>query len=81
MAGAVHLGDLQRQGVSVVWVACSRCDRKGRYRVTALIERFGAGCVLPDVGVGLSADCPKHQALLFERCSVYFSETTPKETN
>ena len=79
MAGAVSLDDLRRRGVSVVWVACRRCNRKGRYRLGTLITQFGAECVMPDVGVRLSADCPKRSALLFERCRVYFSETAPEE--
>ena len=79
MAGAVSLDDLRRRGVSVVWVACRGCERKGRYRRGTLITRFGAECVVPDVGVRLSADCPKCSALLFERCRVFFPETTPEE--
>ncbi|MEW6256565.1 MAG: hypothetical protein AB1592_11460 [Pseudomonadota bacterium] len=43
-----------------VWVklACSKCGRRGRYRLVTLVERFGADARMVTVRERLSADCP-----------------------
>jgi hypothetical protein len=54
-------------------VACSRCDRRGRYSVAKLIERYG-----PDTGVRLmvpelTATCAKRDSpAIYERCDIWF---------
>ena len=42
----------------VVYVSCSRCDRRSAYRRSSLMTAFGAGASLPDVLAGL-ANCPR----------------------
>jgi hypothetical protein len=39
---------------------CSKCDRRGRYRMSTLIERYGADFAGPDLRDKLSADRPNN---------------------
>ncbi len=55
-------------------VRCSKCDRRGRYRIATLIERYGADFAGPDLRDRLSADCAKHGAAEYERCDLYFPD-------
>jgi hypothetical protein len=52
--------------LTVVNVRCTKCDRRGRYRISTLIERYGADFAGPDLRDKLSADCEKHDAADFE---------------
>ncbi len=52
--------------LDMVEVRCSKFDRRGRYRITTLIERYGADFAGPDLRDKLSADCEKHDAADFE---------------
>ncbi len=52
----------------IVRIACTRCPRKGQYRLVRLAERFGADARLTDVLSKLSASCPhadtaRHQSV------------------
>lgn len=40
-----------------VRVACSKCPRKGAYRLARLAERYGASITMPAVLSHLAADC------------------------
>ncbi len=42
-------GSLAFTPVTFVRLACERCGRKGQYRKSALIARFGADIALPDL--------------------------------
>ena len=53
---------------------CSKCDRRGRYRMSTLIERYGADFAGPDLWDKLSTDCEKHAAAEYERCDLYFPD-------
>jgi hypothetical protein len=44
-------------------VACSRCDRVGRYQVDTPIARHGAYFGIPTLLRKLSADCPKRKSI------------------
>jgi hypothetical protein len=48
---------------AVLAVACSRCDRAGRYSLDTLIARHGPGFGIPALRRLLSDDCPKRQSL------------------
>ena len=48
--------------------------RRGRYRITTLIERYGADFAGPDLRDKLSTNCEKHAAAEYERCDLYFSD-------
>ncbi len=55
-------------------VRCMKCDRRGRYRMATLIERYGADFAGPDLRDRLSVDCEKHGAAEYERCDLYFPD-------
>ncbi len=55
-------------------VRCTKCDRRGRYRITTLIERYGADFAGPDLRDKLSVDCERHDAAEYERCDLYFPD-------
>ena len=44
----------------VVRIACSKCSRKGRYRLARLADKYGAEATMPAVLAQLAADC-KHR--------------------
>lgn len=56
--GAVTLSEIVRVHSSLD-VRCKRCERQGRYRVSTLIERFGAGAGLPEVASALEEGCAR----------------------
>ena len=60
--------------LDMVEVRCTKCDRRGRYRITTLIERYGADFAGPDLRDKLSTDCEKHAAAEYERCDLYFPD-------
>ncbi|WP_045457923.1 hypothetical protein [Caballeronia cordobensis] len=68
--GSVSLGDVAA-GATHLEVACSRCERRGRYRLSRLVARLGEDFPMPDLGSEL-ADCPRRNASMTERCDVYF---------
>ena len=56
----------------VLVVACSRCDRAGRYNLDTLIARHGPGFGIPALLHVLSEDCPKRQSLsAYDLCGVH----------
>ena len=56
--GSITLGDVGEH-TTVLAVACTRCERAGRYNLDALIARHGFGFGVPKLLHLLSADCPK----------------------
>lgn len=73
MKGSLILGDLEGS-LQFVEIRCTKCDRYGRQRVAHLIERYGREARMPDIRHQLSADCPHHNATVYERCDVYFPQ-------
>jgi hypothetical protein len=56
-------------------VACSRCERRGRYRLDALIERHGAGAGVRVIVPELTANYPQWDAAaLMQQCDILFPE-------
>jgi hypothetical protein len=68
--GSVTLGEVAAR-VSHIEVACSRCERRGRYRLTKLVVSFGEDFPMTDLGAEL-ADCPRRYAAVTERCDMYY---------
>ena len=68
----VTLGQVCAAGLAVLDVACHSCPRRGRYRVTRLIDRHGAGKGLPELRDMLAADCPKRNGSPLHPCGAYF---------
>jgi hypothetical protein len=54
--GAYLVADLQPH--RMVTIAFDRCDRRGRYRPSSIVEMWSADTALPDVLATLAADCP-----------------------
>ncbi|MCX8254649.1 hypothetical protein RHAL1_00610 [Beijerinckiaceae bacterium RH AL1] len=65
-----------------VRVACSRCPRRGAYRLARLADRYGAEITLPYLIEALAADCKlrDHRRLnLYDRCGAHFPDVmSPK---
>jgi hypothetical protein len=66
------LGALCAAGVMVLDVACYTCPRKGRYRLTRLIDRHGARMELLALREILAGDCPRRHGSYYNRCGAYF---------
>lgn len=56
--GAVPLAAYPAETVDL---ACSKCNRRGRYAKARLIAQYGAEIGLPDLRMRLAADCPRAQ--------------------
>jgi len=68
---AVTLGDLAGK-ITMLEIACRRCERRGRLSVPRLIERHG-DMKLPELGRVLAGDCRKAAAVsISDRCDVFF---------
>src|SRR4051794_13034920 len=75
--GSLTLADL-RGRIAVLEVACSRCDRRGRYRLAWLIAEHRQDMRLPDLRLALATGCPKAQAHAWDRCDVHFPGLVPE---
>jgi hypothetical protein len=51
-------------------VECTKCERKGRYRVARLIEKYGRKGNMMKWREQLNGDCPKRDARLHDRCDL-----------
>lgn len=65
--GVITLGEMRAKGMTMLEVACRRCERRGRLRIERLIAGHGTG-VLPIV-----RECRIRQCR-YERCGVHFPE-------
>jgi hypothetical protein len=66
------LGEIEARR-SMLTVACSRCERRGRYRLDALIGRHGAHASARVTVPELTADCTQwRSAALMELCDILF---------
>jgi hypothetical protein len=70
LTGAITLAQVA-QRTEVLAVACSRCDRVGRYRLDTLIAQHGPRFGIPALLRSLSADCPKRKSVsVYDLCGV-----------
>jgi hypothetical protein len=65
--GSITLADVALR-TTVLTVACTRCDRTGRYDVDTLVARHGPASGIPMLLGALSADCPRRLSVL---CGVH----------
>jgi hypothetical protein len=69
--GATPLGDVAAKATHLE-VACTQCERRGRYSLARLVATYGADFPMTELGAEL-ADCPRRQSRSHgERCDVYF---------
>ena len=74
------LGGICAAGVVNLSVYCENCTRRGRYRVTRLIDRHGAATGLPALKNILGADCRYRDAVLpRDRCLIYYPGLAPHD--
>ena len=74
MSSVCALGEIAAR-TSMLKVACSRCERRGRYRLDNLIARHGADAPMRVIVPELTADCPLRESpALMERCDILFPE-------
>ena len=62
-------GDIEGT-LDVLRVDCTRCDRKGRYHVHKLIEKYGRKGNMMKWREMLNADCPKRDGRLTDCCDL-----------
>ncbi|MBC8638301.1 hypothetical protein IAG25_15885 [Caballeronia sp. EK] len=70
--GSVTLGKVAAR-VTHIEVVCTRCERRGRYRLSRLVATHGDDFSMTDLGAVL-ADCPKRNESVGKRCDVYFPD-------
>jgi hypothetical protein len=71
MSGSITLGEVAEH-TAVLAVACSRCERAGRYNLETLIARHGADFGIPDLLRLLSEDCPKRKSItVYDLCGIF----------
>ena len=71
VAHAPNVSDLRRhrRQLDVLRVECTKCDRRGRYSVARLIEKYGRNRNMMKWREMLNADCPKRDVTgLHDRC-------------
>src|ERR671939_1020302 len=70
--GSITLGELEGK-LTMLEVACHRCDRRGRVSLARLIDEHGADTGLPDLWESLAGDCPNARTtVLNSRCAIYY---------
>jgi hypothetical protein len=62
-------GDIEGK-LDVLRVECTKSDRKGRYHVHRLSEKYGRNGNMMKWREMLNADCPKRDARLHDRCDL-----------
>jgi hypothetical protein len=63
-------GDIEGK-LAILRVECTRCPRKGSYRVQKLIEKYGRKANMMKWREMLPGDCPKRDApQLHDRCDL-----------
>jgi hypothetical protein len=71
--GTISLAEIAAR-ISMLEVACNRCDRRGRLSIRRLLEEYG-DIPGPELLERLSADCPRRQAMqrgqLADVCGAY----------
>lgn len=71
-SGVVTLGQVAAR-LSVLEVACNRCDRRGRLRIARLLAEHGPAMPMPELRRIIAADCPRMIAgHIHDVCGVHF---------
>ena len=75
--GSVQLADITEE-LTMLEIACSRCERRGRLAVAQLIQQHGADMELPDLRQILPSDCPRGAAAsVSAQCDIYYPQLRP----
>jgi hypothetical protein len=74
ISGTITLADVAER-TDTLTVACTRCERSGRYPVVLLVKRHGRRCGVPELLQRLSADCPRRASVkTYDLCGVHCPE-------
>ncbi len=74
MSGSITLEQVAGRS-AVLAMACTRCDRSGRYNLDTLITRHGLLMGVPELLRTLSADCPKRKSIsAYDLCGIHCPE-------
>ena len=65
-------GDIEGK-LDALRVECTKCDRKGRYRVAKLIAKHGRKANMSAWVSDLKGDCPKRDGRPTDRCDLICS--------
>ena len=76
MIGAPTLADYPD---AMVRIARRNCDRRGQYRRSSLIRRYGDKAALPDVLRQIAHDCAKRGGIGNEACGAYFPDLAERQ--
>jgi hypothetical protein len=70
-SGSITLADIAKR-TQVAAVACTRCDRAGRYPIDTLIRRYGREFSIPDLLRVLSQGCPMRESVRdYDLCGIH----------
>ena len=70
--GSITLGELEGK-VTMLDIACHRCERRGRVSLARLIEEHGADMGLPDLWKSLAGDCQHAESTaVHNRRAIYY---------
>ena len=73
-SGSITLAEVAERTPLLV-IACTRCERAGRYRLDTLIAQHGADFGVPMLLRHLSAGCPKRLAVsAYDLCGIHAPE-------
>ena len=75
MNGVITLAEMRAKGMTMLEVACRRCERRGRLRIKRLIAEHGTDVL--DLCAIIAADCPRMQnrsVSIYDRCGVHFPQ-------
>jgi hypothetical protein len=70
----ITLGQLAGR-LDMLEVACRRCPRRGRLRLSRLIAEHGVSASLPELRTVLAGDCPRLASVSpYDRCNPYYPQ-------
>lgn len=74
------LGSACAAGLVTLNVSCYVCRRRGRYRLTRLIDQYGPSLPLPQLKEQLASNCPRKDGSYFNSCGTYFPDLRARPT-
>ena len=73
-SGFITLGQLAAR-LSILDVACNRCERSGRLRIDALLAKHGPALPMPELRGIIAADCSRMiENRMHDVCGVHFPQ-------